>query len=172
MKARLAEFFFHVDFSGCDISLEPIAEPGDFLAAEAFFGDVDGGSHDMGTYDIALGRGSVVVGAHEAFLVLDGANGRADDDGPVEGISVRACQIVKKLRRPGAAVAAIFRQVRVNDQRIGRGERNEQMLRDAIVEIVVIEDALHSLGFKTRILILENLEGAAQGGGHVEARNS
>ncbi len=77
VETALLELFFHIDFAGILERKKMSAHPTDFVSAHGALGDVDGGSGEMGTHDVAFGRGCISVNPYQAFLVGHGPHGGA-----------------------------------------------------------------------------------------------
>ena len=81
METGLLELLLDVDLALVDEGLEVGAEPGDLDAVEATFGDVDGLAGEVRGGGVAGGGRGVAVGAGEALLDGDGADGGVDLQG-------------------------------------------------------------------------------------------
>lgn len=169
VEAGLFELFFDVDFAGLFEGEEPGAEPGDLVLAKAVFGNVDGAAGEVWAGDVTLGRGGVAVDHAEAALVLHGTDSGGDEQGragEVRGVSLG--DVRKEAGGPGTAVAAVFREFRVDLEGRGDGDGDEGFLLDAVFEVGIVEDALEAFGVGHFVLVDEGLVGSAQGCGHGE----
>ena len=78
VEAGLLELLFDIDLALVDEGLKVGAEPGDLDAGEAALGDVDGLAGEVWGGGVAGGGCGVAVGADQALLNRDGADGGVD----------------------------------------------------------------------------------------------
>jgi len=163
VKAALLELLFNVEFAGLLEWEERVTHPGDLVAGHVGLGNVDGGASEMGAGDVALGCSGVAVHPLKLFLVVNGADGGADFKRAMKESSMLAGQIGEELRGPGAAVAVRFREVLVDREVSRSGEGDEEVVSDAVLQIVLVLDALESVfALRSFILALERGMGAEQ----------
>ena len=160
VEAGLLEFFFDVYLTLLDEGEEVAAHPGDLGEGEAVLGDVYGLASEMGRGGFALSGGGVTVGAEEALLELDGADGGVDLEGGVELGVVRAGHGCKELGGPGAGVAAVCGKAVVDLQAGACRDGDEDPLFAHVEEVVVVADAVEALAVGDLVLADEDLVGA------------
>lgn len=148
----MLEFFFNVNLAGVLKREQLGAHPIDFARGESALGDVDGRAGNVRADNVALGIRGVAVDPHQTLLVSDGANGGADFKRAMEDCIMGAREVGEKAGGPRAAVTAILRQVGVDGESVGDGNRNEHSPRNAVVEILVIQDTFKALSFSSLIL--------------------
>ena len=82
--------------------------------------------------------------------------------GCVKAGFVGARQVGEKAGRPGAAVAAVLGQFGIDDEPGRDRNGNQHAAGDAIVEVVVVQDAFEAVGFGLYVLPFQGLQRAAQ----------
>ena len=171
VKAALPKLFFHVDYARGLVSEQMVAHPLHLATREFGFGDIDGSSGQVGTYDITFGVGGIVVDAHQALLVFHGADGRADDQRPMEFGFVGTRKIGKKISGPGTAIAAILRQGRI-DQETGRLRNVDELPPgDPVFEVRIVFNALEKFLLRTLILTNQRITRTTKSIAPIHARN-
>jgi hypothetical protein len=166
VKARLLELLLHVNLAGELQWEQPGSDPADFMAGHGALGDINRRARHVRADDIALSGGGVAIGEDQLFLVFDRTDSGADHHRRVKTRGVSPGEVREETSRPWTTIAAIFRKVSVDQESPGRGHRNQQMLGNAIVEVLVVEDALQSFGLVYLILARERFKGPAERSGH------
>lgn len=93
VEAGLTKLFFNIQLAGFLQGAEMDAHPVDFVRGEIALGDVDGGARDVRAYNVTLGTGGVAVAQSKFLLILNGADGGADLERPMEDCLVGAREI-------------------------------------------------------------------------------
>jgi hypothetical protein len=151
------ELFLDVDLALLDERKKVSAQPGDLRQREAVLGDVDGLAREMRRGGLSLGRSGVAVGALQALLELDGANGGVDLEWCVEARVVSPCQGGEELRRPRAAVATVGGKTIIDLERSADWESDDEMLGAHVFEVSVVLDPVEAVAVCDHVLAYENL---------------
>ncbi len=141
------EFFLHVDDAGVLVAEQLVAHPFHFAARESGRGDVDGGASEVGANDVALGVGGVVVGPHQPLLILDGTDGRADDEGRMKLSLMSVREVGQEISGPGAAIATVLRQSGIHGESGRLRDAHKQAVSNAVLQVGVVFNTLEVLFF-------------------------
>jgi hypothetical protein len=153
VEAGLPELLLHIDASGSLKRQHPGAHPSQFSAAHAMLHDVHRSAGQVGAHHVTLGGCGIPVGKQQLFLVLDCPDRGADLDRMAEARCVSASQVTEKVSRPGPAIAVTLRQIAIHYQRRGRRDRHQQLLRNAVGEVVLIQNTFQSLRIGHLVLV-------------------
>lgn len=153
VEAGLPELFLDVDFALLGEGQEIASEPGDLGEVEAVFSDVYSLAGEMRRGSFAFGWGGVPIGAYEALLKLDGADGGVDlERGPEAGV-VGTRHGDEESRGPGPAVAAVGGEALVDDEGAGSGNFDEDFAGAHVGKIAVILDAVEAFTVRDFVLV-------------------
>ena len=117
----------------------------------------------MRTDDVAFCLGGIVIGAHEALLIFDGAHGGADNERLVELGLVVSAEVCEEVGGPGTAVATVFGQSGIHDKAAGVRDAHKHSARDAILQIGVVFDAFEGVLLGACVLADEGIVSSAKG---------
>jgi len=163
VEAGLAELFFNIDFALVLEGIEAVAHPVELGAGETALGDVDGGAGEMGAGNVADCRSSISIGTHQALLVGDRADGRADLESVAELRLMRVRQVGEKRGGPGPAIAPVLGQTRIHRQTGRLGNTDELAIGDAGAEVGIIFNAFEVVGVGLLVLADQRFKRATQG---------
>ena len=162
VKAGLLKLFFDVDLALADERLEVGAEPGDLGSGESAFGDVDGLAGEVRRGGVAGGGCGVAVGADQALLDGESADGGVDLERGVEGGVVVAGQDGEEFRGPGSGEAAILGQVEVDVDGFVFGQGYELLCAAEVEQFGVVADAVAAVAVGHLILVEQDFVGAVE----------
>ncbi len=133
------------------------------------FGNVDGLTGEVRGSGVASDGRGVAVGADQALLDGDGADGGIDLEGRVEGGVEVAAEDREKGGGPGAGVAAVFRQAIVDGEGLGFREGYELLFAAEVEQVGVIADTVKAITVGHFVLVEQDFAGAAQRCRHDQA---
>jgi hypothetical protein len=113
--------------------------------------------------NVALGCRSVAVDPLELLLIVHGTDGGADLKRTMKQGIMLAGEVGEELRGPGTAVAVRLCEVLANRKAARRGDGDKEVVRDAVLQVVLILNALKSvLSFRYLVLAFKRCAGATQ----------
>lgn len=162
VKDGLLEFFLDINLAGVLNGEEIFAHPSELFCGHTAFGDVDGGTSEVGGCSSTGGGGGIAVNANEVLLHGDSANSGVNAEGLAEDGIIGGGNVTEKFGGPGTAIAAVDGQARIDNEMSADGERQQLACAAQVVELCVIADALEAFLIRHFILMKENFMGTVE----------